>query len=235
MNNRQAAAQDNIHIKSKTIIETVYSSLRHQILDGDFAPGSRLRIERIRAEFGVSSSSVREALSRLLAENLVTTEGQRGFSVSPVSLSDFTEIAVMRKLLESKAVYESVTCGDDNWEANLVMMSHKLSKIETQRSAGDAISLDEWETRNREFHDALIAACQNHWLLNFRATLYQNSVRYIRMCVADTSSQRDVRGEHQAIFEAALARNAKLASTLIEDHIDKSVTDLMGRLRHLID
>lgn len=221
--------------KGKTLIETVYTSLRHEILDGTFQPGSKLRIEHIREKYSVSTSSVREALSRLLAENLVTTEGQRGFSVSPVSISDFKQIAEMRKLLESKAVYESITNGDDNWEANLVMVSHKLSKIELSRSQGEEVDLDEWEERNREFHDALIAACQNQWLLNFRANLYQNSVRYIRMCVADNTSRRDVRQEHQAIFDAALHRNAKLAATLIEDHIDKSVSDLMSKLTGIIE
>ncbi len=235
MTNILVNEQISTSAKGKTIIEAVYTSLRQQILDGKFEPGSKLRIESIRADFGVSSSSVREALSRLLSENLVTTEGQRGFRVSPVSIKDFQEIADMRKLLESKAVFESVSQGDDHWEANLVMMSYKLSKIESQRSAGESINLDEWEHRNRDFHDALISACHNQWLLNFRTTLYENSVRYIRMCIADNHSRRDVRQEHQAIFEAALDRNAKLASTLIEDHIDKSVSDLMCRLTDILD
>lgn len=221
--------------KSKTLIETIYASLRHEILNGRFLPGSKLRIEKIREEYGVSSSSAREALSRLLAENLVTTEGQRGFSVSPVSLNDFKDIAEMRKLLESKAVFESVTKADDDWEANLVMASHRLAKIENNRNLGKIIDLDEWEAMNKTFHNALIANCHNNWLLNFRTTLYQHSIRYIRMCVADTSFHRDVRQEHQAIFDAAMERNAKLTSALIEDHIKKSVDHLMSLLTNIIE
>ncbi|NVK20515.1 MAG: FCD domain-containing protein [Methylocystaceae bacterium] len=234
MNNQALSIPNEPQKFGKTKIEHVYSSLRQDILNGKFEPGSKLRIEHIRESYGVSSSSVREALSRLLVENLVTTEGQRGFRVSRVSIEDFKEIAEMRKMLESRAVYESVIRGDDEWEANLVKASHKLAKIENLMNTDRQSSTDEWELRNNDFHDALIAGCNNKWLLNFRSTLYQNSIRYIRMCVEDKSSPRDVRQEHQAIFEAALERKAKLASTLIEDHIEKSVTDLMDRLNSIL-
>ena len=221
--------------KAKTVIETVYSSLRQDILNGKHAPGSRLRIEHIRETYGVSSSSVREALSRLLSENLVTTVGQRGFRVAPVSIEDFKAIAEMRKLLESKAVYESVSNGDDNWEARLVMISYKLAKTEAALAKGEEGMIDEWQERNQEFHNALIAGCTNSWLLSFRSTIYQNSVRYIRMCIADDSSPRNVRQEHQAIFDAAIARDASLAAKLVEEHIDKSVSDLMVQLSTILN
>lgn len=234
MNSQALSALPASPKASKTKIEHVYSSLRQDILNGHYVPGAKLRIEHIRESYGVSSSSVREALSRLLVENLVTTEGQRGFRVSKVSINDFKDIAQMRKMLESRAVFESVQSGDDEWEANLVKTSHKLAKIENLMDTDVKPSTDEWELRNNDFHDALIAGCHNKWLLNFRSTLYQNSIRYIRMCVEDKSSPRDVRQEHQAIFEAALNRNAKLAATLVEDHIDKSVTDLMRRLNTIL-
>ena len=53
--------------KAKAAIEEVQTSLREDILSGKLAPRSRLPIEALRAQFGVSSSTLREALSRLMS------------------------------------------------------------------------------------------------------------------------------------------------------------------------
>ena len=151
----------------KTAIEEVHASIREGILNGILEPEGRLRVEALRKEYGVGSSTVREALSRLLIENLVTTEGQRGFHVAPVSLEDFRQIAEMRMLLEVKAVTDSIRDGDDDWEARVVGAHHRLAKIETEMPGKERASVNEWEARNRDFHDAMISACSNRWLLKF--------------------------------------------------------------------
>ena len=217
----------------KTIIEEVYACLRAEILNGVLDPESRLRIEELKSRFGVSSSTVREAVSRLLAENLVTTEGQRGFKVSPVSLEDFREIAEMRMMLEARAVLESIAKGDDDWEARVVAAAHRLRKVETSMQGKEKSAVDDWEARNREFHDALVSACTNRWLLNFREILYNHSVRYLRISLTERTVPRDVRAEHQAIFEAVIARNAELAERLTIEHIANSVTVIEARVAGL--
>lgn len=217
----------------KTIIEEVYNALREGVLDGTLEPESRLRIEELRSRFGVSSSSVREALSRLLAENLVTTEGQRGFRVAPASLSDFEDIAQMRKLLEAEAVRQSVANGDENWEAQLVAAAYRLSKIESSMKGLEKQVIREWEERNRDFHDALISACTNKWLLSMRRILYNHSVRYLRISVTERTIPRDVRAEHETILKAALNKDADLTASLIETHIDRTVAVLSAKIAEM--
>ncbi|WP_372603515.1 GntR family transcriptional regulator [Actibacterium sp.] len=213
----------------KTAIEEVYASLRQEILNGELAPQSRLRIEELRQRYGVGSSTVREALSRLLVENLVTTEGQRGFHVAPVSIKDFREIVEMRTLLEARAVRESIQHGDDDWESRFVAAHHRLSKIETEMPGREKATVDEWEIRNREFHNAMISACTNLWLLNFREILYNHSVRYLRISLTERTIPRDVRAEHDAIFNAVINRDQDLAEKLTIDHIRKSVAVMEAR------
>lgn len=218
----------------KTIIEDVYVSLRHGILNGILKPGSRLRVEELRQKYGVGASTVREALSRLLAENLVTTEGQRGFRVAPVSLADFQNIAQMRTLLEVEAIRESIERGDEDWEARVVAAAHRLSKVETAMRGQEAAAASEWEERNRAFHDALISACTNTWLLNFRGILYRHSARYLRMALTDTQTPRDVRAEHQALFDAVMDRDADRAARITAEHIDRSVAVIAAQLDGLV-
>ena len=64
--------------------EAAYARLRADIVCGRFAPGQRLRLDRMREAYGVAVGTLREILSRLAAEGLVLAEGQRGFEVPPV-------------------------------------------------------------------------------------------------------------------------------------------------------
>lgn len=220
---------------SKTAIETVYLALRQAILNGEVEPESRLRVQELRERFEVGSSTIREALSRLLVDNFVTAEGQRGFRVAPVSLKDFREISELRVLLETQAVRDSLAQGDDAWENRLVAAAHQLDKVERllpERRA-DAAYLRDWEARNAEFHDALVAACDNAWLRRFRSQVFAHSVRYRRIVVSESNQPRDVRAEHQALFEAAIARDVETTVEITAEHIRKSVGVLEGRLADL--
>lgn len=219
----------------KTAIETVYLALRRGILDGDLEPEARLRVQELRERFEVGSSTIREALSRLLVDNLVTSEGQRGFRVAPVSLKDFREISELRILLETQAIRESLAQGDDEWENRVVAAAHQLAKVEKAMSERrrEEDYVQEWEARNADFHDALVAACTNDWLRRFRAQVFAHSFRYRRISVRERNVPRDVRGEHQALFEAAIARDVETAVRVTTEHIQKSVIVLEGRLSEL--
>src|ERR1700684_2241374 len=93
--------------KGRTLVETAYETLRHEILQGAFRPGAKLRTEELRERYEVSGSTIREALTRLLGEALVTSEGQRGFRVAPASLDDFRDLTAVRKLIETEALRQA--------------------------------------------------------------------------------------------------------------------------------
>jgi GntR family carbon starvation induced transcriptional regulator len=218
----------------RTLVETAYERLRLGILHGDFEPGAKLRTEELRARYNISGSTVREALTRLLGESLVTAEGQRGFRVAPISLDDFTDLTNVRKLLETETLRQSIAHGDDAWEAGVVGAYHRLSRVEEKLAEDPAAVSDEWEERNREFHQALAAACPSRWLDRLSATMYQQSERYRRIAVSLRTVPRDVHAEHKAILEATLNRDADLACRLLAEHINRTlavITRIMSERR----
>ena len=206
-----------------TLVETAYERLRLGILHGDFEPGAKLRTEELRARYNISGSTVREALTRLLGESLVTAEGQRGFRVAPVSLDDFADITSVRKLLETETLSQSIERGDDAWEASVVAAYHRLSRVEEKLVDNPEGLLDEWEARNREFHNALASACPSPWLNHLSAVMYQQSERYRRIALGNRTIPRDVHAEHKMILDATLSRDAPLACRLLGDHIDRTL------------
>lgn len=216
--------------KALTLVETAYSALRREILEGALKPGAKLRTEDLRARYDVSGSTVREALTRLLGEALVTAEGQRGFRVAPASIEDFHDLSAVRKLIETEALRQAIAAGGEAWEADIVAAFYRLSKIEERLRVDPMSASAEYEERNRDFHRALSAACPSPWLHRLNALLFQQSERYRRMVVSRQAIPRDVHAEHQGIFDATLARNTELACKLLGEHIERSVVALRALL-----
>jgi GntR family carbon starvation induced transcriptional regulator len=200
---------------SKTLVESAYKRLRTDIIEGRLTPNAKLRIEELRGQYECGASPLREALNRLAGEGFVTVEGQRGFRVSPVSLADLKDLTRMRIMLECEALKESIEHGDDNWEANIVASFHRLVKAEDSRNQ----DFSEWEQRNDEFHEALLAASTSPWLLKFRHTLYEQHKRYRLLAILALEESRDLLAEHTAIKDAAIAHDAKAACKATEHHI----------------
>ncbi len=208
--------------RALTIAETVYGRIRGDILSGALAPGMKLKLEALHERYEVSVNTLRETLSRLAADGLVEAEGQRGFNVVAVSLSDLVDITEMRRLLECQAARLSVENADLEWESRLVAAYHKLSKVEDLVEADAAAFAAPLERYNREFHAALISGCRSRWLLHFHGIMYDQSLRYRMLAFRVKDFPRDQsRREHREILNAALARDAEKLVKVLSAHITK--------------
>ena len=210
----------------KTLVESAYRSLHRDIIEGQLVPGEKLRVEHLKDNYGVGAGTLREALSLLISDSLVINQGQRGFRVAPVSLEDFADITNTRVMLENEALRQSIALGDEVWEGELVAAFHLLSKAEERLS--DSADRDEWEERNRVFHEVLISACPSRWIKHFIAILYHQAERYRRLSLSRHPIPRDVHAEHQGIFEATMARDADKASAVMTEHIESTFRSLQG-------
>lgn len=210
-------AADPGSAEPKTLVESAYRNLRRDIIEGRLAPGEKLRVEHLKDHYGVGAGTLREALSLLIADALVVSQGQRGFRVAPVSLEDFADITRTRVMLESEALRQSIAMGDDAWEGDLLAAFHRLSKAEEKRIGAD--DREEWEERNRIFHEVLISACPSRWIKHFLSILYQQAERYRRLSLSLRPIPRDVHAEHEALLQAAMERDADQAAAILGEHI----------------
>ncbi len=207
---------------AKTAVEGAYNLLRRHIINGRYPQGSRLKLEYLKSAYGVSGSTVREALTRLIGDRLVISEGQKGFSVAPMSLADLDDLTIARTTLECAAIRDSIAHGDDEWEARLIAAFHRLTRAEERLLVDPSGAFDDWEQRNKAFHEALLAASSSKWLERLRDILFHNSERYRRLSATQGPPPASVHAEHFEIFEAALARDADRAVKALEEHLQRA-------------
>lgn len=229
---KNTLAGDSNVPETKTLVESAYHALRRDIIEGRLAPGAKLRVEHLKNDYGVGAGTLREALSLLISDALVVSQGQRGFRVAPVSLDDFADITRTRVMLECEALRQSMVVGDEAWEGELIVAFHRLSKAEER--LGNTAGEGEWEERNKIFHEVLIAACPSRWIKHFLSILYQQAGRYRHLSISLKPLPRNVHAEHEALFNAVMARDAEKASAIMAEHIEltfRSIEALPEELR----
>lgn len=210
----------------ETIATAAYRALRVDIISGARDPGERLRMEKLKAIYKVGPTPLREALQMLVAEGLVQAEGNRGFTVAPLDFEEFEDLNIARTAVEKAALRLSIEKGDASWEAGVVAASYLLEKQDTALLDSKSGVPDSWERANADFHLALLSACGSQWLLRVRDGLQDQCARYRRASVYQRIGQRDLREEHRAIAEAALARDADRACALVEQHFAMTARSL---------
>ena len=208
--------------KSRNVVgASTYQRIKRDIIFGDLAPGSKLKLDGLRVRYSASMSTLRETLNRLASEGFVDAQDQRGFFVTPVSREDLIEIANLRVLLECHALRLSVENGDTDWEGNLVAAHHKLHLMEQKMLEGDDSQKEDWKRYDWEFHLAMIEACGSKNLLSLHAVLYDKYLRY-QMLVLTYRGEEAVE-EHREMFDAALARDVERAARTLQTHIEKGL------------
>lgn len=222
---------DSARPKGETRAGDVLQRLRDDILSCALVPGEKLRFEALRDRYEVSFSTLREALSRLVAERLVISEGQRGFVVAPVSVSDLLDLTNARVLLERENVRLSMLYGDDGWEAGILSSYHRMERI--QARLGEHYYLDaEWGRLHSAFHLSLVGASRSPVLLEMREKLFERANRYRRMSSQFRTQWRPKDVEHKAIMDAALDREPQ-ALDLLERHIRETTENVIEFAGHL--
>lgn len=210
-----------------TLAETAYAALRHDIIAGALAPAVPLRMAFLCDRYGMGMSPLREALSRLQAERLVTAIPLRGFLVAPLSAEELTDTTDTRILIETEALRRSIARGGEDWTQAL-----KQALAALLDGAGPAADPDGIEALHHGFHTALVAACGSRWLLDLFEKLYSESERYRfhALTVEARDGSRDLAAEHRAIAAAALNRDTEQAVALLTAHYRRTESVLKSRL-----
>ncbi len=206
-------------ISQFTIKGLLVQQIRDEIICGNFAPGSRLRLRDLAAQFNVSTQPIREALSELEVEGLVQTEPRKGAVVSAFSAAELLDIYEIRATLEAMATRLAVANIRDVDLANLEDLIHDMD-----RHMGEPVDL---VRLNKEFHLSLYQRTGRTHLCELINTLRNRTAHYLHAYMIDLSGMPLAQDEHIAIVEACKAKDAEKAATLMQQHVMAAGTAIM--------
>ncbi|WP_123026621.1 GntR family transcriptional regulator [Mycolicibacterium stellerae] len=214
--------------------EVAYDRLREDILCGRLTPGQRLRFAALVDQYQCSIGALREALQRLASVGLVENEVQLGFRVMPISADDLVDLTVARAEIEVLALKHAIRDGDVSWEGSAVAAHHVLERTPQFSDPESGILTDEWVAAHADFHNALLAGCKNHRILQTALRLRDSAELYRSWSVPLARDvDRDIAGEHRAILDATIRRDADAAGPLLVAHIERTTSSLLTVLEDL--
>jgi len=198
----------------------VYEALKSDIVMGNLSPGSKLKMEMLKARYGMGVNVIRESLARLATEDLVDAENQKGFRVARTSVSRLKDLVRLRILFETDGVKHSIENGGIDWETNLVAAYHKLEYIEKKMQKDEEAHCINWYECDRDFHNSLISACGSELHIDFHRRVFEQYRQYV-MVDLKTNGFRGgaIIKEHKDILEAALDRDFNRCCKSIELHL----------------
>jgi DNA-binding GntR family transcriptional regulator len=190
--------------------EQVYATLRGRILARQHGPGEKLSLHELAAELGVSRSPVHHALTRLVAEGLLTVKARRGYFVSPITRRALVEGYEVRLALELHAAEIAVQTAEDERIAEL------RARLE---ATAESISHAEWDTANAAFHETQVDLADNDLLSRFYREL---SVNLMMQVIRGGRLEQDeyLVTEHTAIVVALETRDRDAARAAIQRHVE---------------
>jgi DNA-binding GntR family transcriptional regulator len=198
--------------------EEVRRRIRWDILAGRRAPGSRLRYPDLCESYGASIGVVRKALVALSGQGLVRSGRQEGHIVTPLSQDDLSELVAARLMVEPSVLRSAIALGDVRWEARVIASHHALARTPKFGDEDPTRATDEWSARHTAFHDALFSGCRNPRMMSMTRSLAAEACLYWRWAVP-LESAGEVADQHEALLEAAMARDADLAAERLSKHI----------------
>ncbi len=204
-------------LQQNSLTSLVQREIERRIVAAELAPGSKLNEADLARELRVSRGPVREAFRALEQAGLVRTEKNRGVFVRQVSLEEANEIYEVRAALEGqigRLAAKRITAGQIERLRGIVKRMHAVGR---KRDA------DAYFPLNLEFHEALAEASGNRALAaNYRRVvnelnLYRREAITRNVEVIPISTQ-----EHEAIIDAVVKGDERLAERLLYEHVINS-------------
>ena len=191
----------------------VYSEIRRNILTNQLQPGVRLKEDAWAKKSSVSRMAVREALTRLLGENLVIAGIKGGYFVKPMTEDDVHEIRELREILELGALrlaYKKMT--KDQLTA-LEKICDDFTNMVKQGYYSGACEAD------IKFHETLMACSGNDKLIEAyqlsHIPLFHLKMGRSRLYMSDYDLTDQ---EHRRIVKALKSKNLKQAEETMIKH-----------------
>src|SRR3954447_1883872 len=198
-------------IRFTTKAEAVYDEIRRRIMRGILPPASPLNQDALALELGVSVTPVREPVRRLEAEGLVQVHAHRSVLVSPLSLSELSEIYDVRLQLDPYAAAVATTKVSEEALAQIERMATRVSSDPLEQA-----------TINRAFHRATYVESRNGLLIGILDGLWERTDRYRIMLVSTEIDVKSVVQEHVEIVAAMRSRRSREVAKLIRAHVMKA-------------
>ncbi|HEY64775.1 MAG TPA: GntR family transcriptional regulator [Caldilineae bacterium] len=192
--------------------ELVYDSLRAAILKGELKPGTRLIIDDLASQLGVSQIPIREALQQLQADGFVTIKPYVGATVTEVHSGLVCEVF---QLLEAMEIISGRAACQQMSDEDLDEMEKRLREMDNLID-----DLDRWSEENIRLHQFICERAGTPLVGALMTKVVDHWERLRQLYLSDVFAHRvpEAQRQHWEILRALRARDPDLLEEVVRKH-----------------
>lgn len=196
-----------------TLSEQIYDELYHDITDQRLICGQKLTLKVLKDRFNVSHTPIREALTRLAENGLVTYYSNCGVTVTEFTETDIRQIFQFIGELDAMAIQ---FCKNAFSEAPLLFeLEQIIKKGNVMLEQG---KITEWKEFSEDFHVAFYRHAQNEYL-NEAAKKLRAKIEVLSCMYYQQTNVEEINERHQDIFNLIRDGEFDKASALMRSHL----------------
>lgn len=198
---------------SVTMGDSVYYSLRKNIMHLNLKPGESINIKEIAEQLEVSRSPVRDAFIKLEKEGLITSIPKKGTTISKINLDRVSEERFLRQCLEEKVVLLFLQKYSDS---DITQLKSKIEKQKESISTKDMKSLLEYDD---QFHEIFFRVANKMLCWETLKNMSGHYRRVRLMALWDEEVVNYVIERHNQYIKLIMDGNSEELKKLTETHL----------------
>lgn len=210
-------------LKQSTLRQTIWKTIREAILRGELPPGSPLNQANLASHFGVSRGPLREALSSLEKEGLVTNIPYRGTFVADFDDRIINETYSVRRVLEAFAAELAIENGTAQQVAELREIFSQMVEAATEKD------IEKFHELDLQLHRQIYLMADHELLLQLWTAIETNVKRGIFFGQFRLYTASELLDAHRRIVEAFEAGDVEGAKREIDVHITDGCARLIAQ------
>lgn len=217
-------------MKADSLAFKAYTELRKKILSAQLPPKTRLKEDYWAKKLSVSRMAIRESLTRLLGEQLVTLGTKGGYYVSSLTPEDIVQIRELREVLELGALrlaHQKIT---KEQIARLEKICNDFTAMVEQGYYSGACEAD------LKFHETLMESAGNEKLL---FTYINSHIPLFHQRLTKSNNSEDdyelTDKEHRGIVKALKEKNIEHAVKVLKTQLARGAAMLDRDLEEQLD
>lgn len=210
-------------LNKSTLSEQIYQILRSDILSQKIPLGEKLTLKNLQEQFEVSSTPIREALTRLTEDGLVNYYSNIGVNVISLTERDLVELYQFMGDLDRLAILYCAAA--PNQDAICRELGDVISHTRIIEEKGTLLPEDipQWIEYSDRFHLLFYDYCNNSRLTLAAEKLRSQLTIFSNLYEAEPGPQRKINQMHMEIYDAYCAGAFENAGDLMKKHLDESL------------
>jgi DNA-binding GntR family transcriptional regulator len=206
--------------RGRRLSKVVLDELKERLLAGEYPVGSRISIEEVKAEFGVSKQPVMEAMRRLEATGIVEIVPQSGCRVAHYSVQEIKDFFHLFGRMEGEIAAAAAVRRSDAQLAEMDtawQRSEYLEKLDDPEARSGGYRL-----LNREFHLVIHRMSHSSIMADLSERMWDLSDFFINTIAGArllSESLTDRNRDHDVIRAAIRSRNPEVARVAMTSHV----------------